>query len=220
MKTATILSTRVINAQNTKILHNSSVNWIEKDFIQTESIAFEMQEEFEFLLFTSQNAIKSVLQSKGDSFFVAKNVFCVGSQTKSILEQYGSKVIAWAHYAKDLAQLIKNDFPGCTISFFSGNIRSDVLPNAFRALGILYKEVSVYQTSLNPIKIEHSLDGICFYSPSAVASFVQQNAIGDANCFCIGTTTSKAVEQHTDRIFLADFPTIESTIKVCLKYYQ
>jgi uroporphyrinogen-III synthase len=39
-------------------------------------------------------------------------------------------------------------------------------------------------------------------------------------CFCIGTTTAKALEKRTENIVIAPQPTIENVITEVIKYYK
>lgn len=220
MVSSTILSTKKLSQQNRSLLKNSSLQWLEEDFICTEIIDFDCEKGYDFLLFTSQNAVRSVLQSKGEGFLIGKKAFCVGINTKAMLENLGCYVLAWAHYAKDLAPILLRDFSLCRISFFTGNIRSEVLPTAFQNHGMIYQEIRVYQTKASPKKISSLFQGVCFYSPSAVYSYLQDNTLEDKMCFSIGNTTSEALRKYTSNIQLAQYPTIEATIKSCILYYQ
>jgi uroporphyrinogen-III synthase len=53
-----------------------------------------------------------------------------------------------------------------------------------------------------------------------VNSFLEHNSIEDKICFCIGTTTAKALENKTEKIVVANQPTIENVITAVLNYYQ
>ncbi|MHC5354910.1 uroporphyrinogen-III synthase [Myroides sp. LJL115] len=220
MISPTILSTKILSPENRSLLENSSLQWIEEDFICTQNIDFDLKEVYDFLLFTSQNAVRSVLANKGQSFFIGKKAFCVGINTKGMLEALGCDVLAWAHYAKDLAPTLQRDFSLCRISFFTGNIRSEVLPTAFKSYGMIYQEINVYHTKASGKIIPSLFQGVCFYSPSAVYSYLQHNTLEDKVCFSIGNTTSEALKKYTSNIELAQYPTIEATIKACIRYYQ
>ncbi len=39
-------------------------------------------------------------------------------------------------------------------------------------------------------------------------------------CFCIGTTTAKALEHKTKNILIASHPTVENVIEQALEYYK
>ncbi len=216
----TILSTRKVKTKDLQGWDNSICTLLQADFITTEAIPFDLTKVNEYLLFTSQNAVRSVLKLDELAVLKSKPTLCVGIKTKELLEQNGWEVKAWAHYAKELAPIVIKDFKQYTITFFSGSMRRDVLPDAFQANDIIYNEFNVYKTVLSPRKISEKVDGLCFYSPSAIQSYLQLNTITDEVCFCIGDTTAEALKEVTQNIVLAEQPTVESTLQACVKYYQ
>jgi uroporphyrinogen-III synthase len=99
-------------------------------------------------------------------------------------------------------------------------MRRATLPDALTAAGISFTEIETYETTLTPNKITATVDGLLFYSPSAVQSFLKNNKITKQTCFCIGTTTAEALQNITDNIIIANQPTIENTIIQCINYYK
>ncbi|WP_413513035.1 uroporphyrinogen-III synthase [Myroides odoratus] len=216
----TVLSTRKLTDNNRQLIESSSMHWIEEDFITTIPQAFSVDTLREIVLFTSQNAVKSILNAPHLQELKMKPAICVGLKTKNLLEQNGWEVLAWTHYAKELIVRIERDFTGKSFSFFCGNIRRDVLPLFFKQYNILFDEYEVYQTVKQPHQLKQKIDGICFYSPSAIESFLQNNQITNEICFCIGETTADALKEITEQIVLAHQPTIEATLLACLAYYK
>ncbi|MEL0255592.1 MAG: uroporphyrinogen-III synthase, partial [Burkholderiaceae bacterium] len=53
-----------------------------------------------------------------------------------------------------------------------------------------------------------NFDGLLFFSPSGVTSFLQKNKLHDATCFAIGKTTAHALAPHTNSISIASEPTV------------
>ncbi|MHC5201998.1 uroporphyrinogen-III synthase [Myroides sp. LJL119] len=219
-KKITVLSTRKLQKNNLEIIKNSSLNWIQEDFISLEYAGFCIEELQDYLLFTSQNAILSVIHTEGEDFFKGKKVFCVGIKTKQMLEALGALVYSWAHYAEELSKQIIQSFREVRITFFNGNLRRTTLVDAFKKHGIFYQEIQVYKTVLQPISLKEPIQGLCFYSPSGVKSFLVNNSITDQVCFCIGHTTKLALEGITNNIVLASIPTVEQTIKACIAFYK
>ncbi|WP_309597470.1 uroporphyrinogen-III synthase [Flavobacterium davisii] len=84
----------------------------------------------------------------------------------------------------------------------------------------MFNEIEIYETILAPQKISTKLDGILFYSPSGVKSYLKNNKITDEICFCIGTTTAKALKNITKNIIVTNQPSIENVIIQCLNYYK
>lgn len=220
MNTPIVVSTRVLNEEYRAMLEGVNISLIECDFITVSPIDFQINELHECLLFTSQNAVQSVLNHKDIAVLKTRPSFCVGVKTKEMLEKFGWKVLAWADYAKELAPILTESFSTQSISFFNGNLRSDVLPAAFDRVGMRFNEFQVYQTDLTPLKLAQKPHGICFYSPSGVQSYLKENIITDEVCFCIGDTTAEALKDSANKIILAKQPTIEKTLQACVTYYK
>lgn len=216
----TVLSTRKIKASVLEAVALGEVKLLEQDYILTEHLVFDLDTVYDYVLFTSQNAVKSVVSQGYRYTLNKKTALCVGIKTKELLEENGWEVVAWAHYAKELAPIIIQDFKDKEITFFSGSIRRDLLPDAFKANGIVFNEFTVYQTVLNPIKNEQKIEGLCFYSPSAIESYLQQNSITTEVCFCIGETTAEPLKGVTQNIVIAKQPTVEATLQACVDYYK
>lgn len=220
MKSPIVVSTRILDGKNSAIVEASKIKWIQHDFISILAVSFYIDQLYDSLLFTSQNAVKAIQELQYIDKLKEKECFCVGENTKAMLEQLGFKVVAWAHYAKDLGPILVKSFSDRSISFFNGNLRSEVLPGFFDRSNLVYNEFQVYQTVLTPVVVSEKPSGICFYSPSGVRSYLQQNSITDQICFCIGETTAQALHDVTDNIVLAQKPTIEKTLQACVTYYK
>lgn len=215
-----VLSTRVLNTAHRQILDVPTIQWQEEDFITIVPQDFTVETVRDVLVFTSQNAVKSVLNNPEMERLKTKPAICVGMKTKALLEKEGWEVKAWTHYAKELTQVIERDFLNQSFSFFCGNIRREVLPTFFKKHNLHVDEYEVYQTVKQPCILQNKVDGICFYSPSAIESFLQNNKITNEVCFCIGDTTADALKGITTQIVVAHQPTIEATLLACLAYYK
>lgn len=216
----TILSTKKLNKTAKLRLFDANFNVIEEKFIKTKVIDFQIETINEFVIFTSKNSVKSILKSNIKSQIKEKKIVCVGQKTKKFLEKKHFKVQETADYASDLGLIIEEKYKNYSFTFFSGNIRRNTLPNLLNENKIKWNEVVVYETALKPKKVTSKIDGILFFSPSAVESYFIENKIENQTCFCIGTTTAKALEHKTKNIKIAAQPTVENVIKEVLKYYK
>ena len=215
-----ILSTKTLLNNQKQALVNANFNVIEVDFIHTKSQAFKLNEINDNLIFTSQNAVQSFLLDPKSEDLKTKNVFCVGLKTKILLSESGFNVIAYTGYAADLAEIITLIYANESYTIFSGNLRRETLPEALKEGKVKFNEIQVYETTLTPQKIETSVDAIMFFSPSAIESYLKENKIKNETCFCIGTTTSSALEGITKNIVIADQPTIEDVIEEVIAEYK
>ena len=74
--------------------------------------------------------------------------------------------------------------------------------------------------SLCFLKISVKIDGILFFSPSGIKSFLLDNEIKNEVCFCIGNTTAATLNEITSNIIIAKKHKIEAVLKACIKYYK
>ena len=215
-----IVSTKKLLTNQKQYLLNASFSVIEADFIEVIGKMFEYKNTNNYLVFTSQNAVESVLKNHHIKEIQAIKAFCVGEKTRQLLEQNGFEVILHADYAAELASIICNQYPKSSFTFFSGNLRRDILPEALQLAQIKYEEIEVYETILTPYEIPSKPDGILFFSPSAVESYLKSNSISDQTCFCIGKATAEAAQKITENVIIANHPTVENVIIKCLNYYS
>ena len=214
-----VLSTKKMQPNQKLYLLNAGLAVVEADFIGIEYKPFELNDTNDNFIFTSANGFKGFLKHKASSLFTGNTVFCVGHKTKELIERHGFTVTAVANDAEALAEIIIRDYADRSFTFFSGSIRRDSLPDALAKAKIPLIEIQVYDTALTPQKISTPVEGILFFSPSAVQSFLAENAITDEACFCIGNTTAAALEGVTDKVIIAHKPSVENVIVQVRGYF-
>ena len=219
-KQINIVSTKKLLPLQKQLLSDAGISVLEEDFIETKIKNFELSKVHENLIFTSQNAVQSILQHTKCDELKGKSVFCVGMKTKELLTENGFDVVAYTGYASDLAEIISLIYSSESFTFFSGNLRRDVIPNTLKENGITFNEIEVYETNITSKKMTSKQDGILFFSPSGVESYFKLNSIKDETCFCIGETTAEALEnKKVNNIFIAEKPSVESVITQVIEYY-
>lgn len=215
-----IVSTKILSPVLKQELINADFEVTEANFIKTENSDFDLHEIKDNLIFTSQNAVQSVLLHPKWEELKSKTVFCVGMKTKALLEENGFIVEVYVDYASDLAEIITLIYANQSYTFFSGNLRKETLPKALKAAKVSFNEIQVYETTLTPHKIKTKVDGILFFSPSAIESYLKENKIKNEICFCIGETTAEALEKTTNNIIVADQPSVENVIDDVISEYK
>ncbi len=223
MSQISILSTKTLSNEQRQAFLDADFDLLEQDFIEIKNNLFELNKINDNLIFSSQNAVLSLMEQNGWEVLKTKTVFCVGIKTKDLLELNGFKVAVYMDYASELAEIITLIYNKESYTFLSGNLRMETLPNALKSAGITFNEIEVYQTTLAPFKIseQEKFDGIMFFSPSGVESYLTNNKIKKEICFCIGTTTAKALElKKIKNIEIAEIPTIDEVIVAVLEYYK
>ena len=215
MSQTSILSTKILSNEQRQAFLDADFDLLEQDFIEIKNNIFELNQINNNLIFSSQNAVLSLMEQNGWEILKTKSVFCVGIKTKDLLELNGFKVDVYMDYASELAEIITLIYNKESYTFLSGNLRMETLPNALKTAGITFNEIEVYQTTLAPFKIsqQEKFEGILFFSPSGVESYLTNNKIKNEICFCIGTTTAKALElKKIKNIIISETPTIEDVI--------
>ena len=223
MSQISILSTKTLSAEQRQVFIDADFDLLEQDFIEVKNNQFELDKFNTNLIFSSQNAVLSLIEQSGWEILKTKTVFCVGIKTKELLEQNGFTVAVYMDYASELAEIITLIYNKESYTFLSGNLRKETLPESLKSEGITFNEIEVYQTKIAPFKIsdQENFDGILFFSPSAVESFLTNNKIKKEICFCIGNTTAIALEENKIKnIVIAEIPTIEDVIVEVLEYYN
>lgn len=215
-----VLSTKKLHSNQKQFLLNAGFSVIEADFIKITFIPFQLKNIPTLLLFTSQNAVKSVLQNKNIETLKQISAVCVGSKTKLLLQENGFRVLEVQEYAENLAPIIQQKYFSEQIAFFAGNLRRNVLPDAMHNAHISFEEYMVYQNTTNSVEIKAETDALLFFSPSGIQSYLQQNSIENQTCFCIGTTTAAALNGITNNIVTANKQTVENVIIQCVNYYK
>lgn len=218
-KSINILSTKKLLSHQKEGFLNTKITLIEDDFISVSPTKFAVDLLHDTILLSSQNAVLSLLSNDKIEALKKLPVFCVGIKTKQLLEENGFTVEVYTSYAADLAEIIKLIYSNRKFTFFSGNLRRETLPQMLKENAITFNEIKVYETQLTPKKINQKLDGILFYSPSGVESYLKNNTIKNEICFCIGTTTAEALSQK-NRIEIADKPVVDAVISKVLEKYN
>src|SRR5690554_1713556 len=144
-KQISILSTKKLRSNQKSFLLNAGLSVIEADFIKISLLPFQLKNLPDLLLFTSQNAVESVLNNEKATDLKNIPAICVGSKTRQLLEKNGFKVLETKEYAENLVPIIQQKFSKKHIAFFAGNIRRNTLPEAMQEKDISFDEYLVYQ---------------------------------------------------------------------------
>lgn len=225
-----ILCTRPLNEKLIADAKQAGIDIEELSFIETEPIeSVEIQQEIEqaFLLnttvvFTSMNAVEAVANFQ-ELNNPAWEIYCIGTTTNKLVSKYfgEDKITGTANDAAELATLIAEEDNTDEVIFFCGDQRRDELPAILHSNGIEVNEIVVYQTITVPHKISRDYHGILFFSPSAVASFFQQNKLSATTIlFAIGNTTANEIRKYTtNKIIISDEPGKENLVKKMMEYF-
>lgn len=207
----TVLSTKKLQPVQKEKLTDYRVD--EVAFITVElATNVVIEKHIAFAVFTSQNAVKAVFKESKAAAERFDQVYCVGIKTQALLQQYGIQVAKVCKHSEELAHCIVQEKGIDEIHFFCGNLRRDELPELLRENGISVVETEVYKTQLLPEKLSKNYDGILFFSPSAVKSYIKGGNSKEATAFCIGNTTAVEAIMEFENVYVAETPTVEAVI--------
>ena len=174
--------------------------------------------EIKNVVITSKNAVESLLTSVSKDELRFKNIYCVGRRTKRLIENQIGKVKHQASNAKKLAEYLVEYMEGLEVTYFCSDLRMDDLPAILTENNIKVNEVEVYSTKHSPISIDENIEGVMFYSPSTVESYLLKNK-ADKIAYCIGETTGTEARKHFKDVRVAKMPTVESVIDLVNENY-
>lgn len=214
-KQFSIYSTKKLSEAQKKLLP-TSMNVQDSDFIK---IRFNriapkvVKEEIENVIITSKNGVEALLNSFTSDELQFKNIYCVGRRTKKLIEQRIGKVTHSERNAKKLSDYLSKELKGQEVTYFCSNLRLDTLPLILKAKGITVNEVEAYKTTYSPAKVNEKVNGVLFYSPSTVESYMGKNT-ADKIAFCIGDSTANEAKKHFKEVQIAKLPTVESVLEL------
>lgn len=219
---------KVTNIYSTRKLTNDQLAKFHDDVVAQSNDAVKInpnrltksvvRNEIENVIITSKNTVESLLTNFSVVELQFKNIYCVGRKTKRLVEKRIGKVKHHENYAKDLAEHMAEYMDGTEVTYFHSNLRLDTIPEILSKNNIKVNEIEAYETKFDSEKVDGDLDGVMFYSPSTVQSFLQQNkAKGIA--FCIGETTATEARKHYKDVRVAKIPLVESVVELVNEFY-
>jgi hydroxymethylbilane synthase len=205
-----------------KRLFSGSIGVKSEDFIKISPKRISptvLKAEFQNVVLTSQNAVEALLSSISADELKFKNIYCVGRKTKRLIENKIGPVRQVKSSAKKLAEYLVEFIEGSEVTYFCSNLRLDDLPNILEGNNIKVNEIETYETKQATIEVDPSVEGVLFYSPSTVDSYLQTNSTNKI-AYCIGETTADHARKHFDNVKVAKVPTIESVIDLVNEQYS
>lgn len=214
-----VLSTKILSSAQKELLNNFTVDEIELIEIAFNT-SIKLTNSIKNAVFTSKNAVIGIFNQFSSDELQFENVYCVGDKTAQFLEEKNFNVIVKANSAEELADEILLNKNIDEVYFFCGNLRRDELPEILTENNIKVNEIEVYSTNFKPVKIKNTYDGILFFSPSSVKSYLLKNTDTQSVAFCIGNTTASKAIDDFENVFVADEPTVENVIKSVNQYFD
>lgn len=166
----------------------------------------EALEKYDGLFFTSPQATQVFLERKPESDFRGK-IYVLGGRTKLLFENAGFEIVfsAGANTAEEfITSFPKSEFAGKKFLFPRGDKSLRAIPELLKRVAEV-DEIVVYRTIENAVdenlieeireKLRRArIDWICFFSPSAIESFLKtfgDFSLNEIKIAAIGATTAK-----------------------------
>lgn len=170
------------------------------------------------VVITSQNGVEAILNSFTKDELQFKNIYCVGRRTKKLIEQRIGAVVKSERNAEKLATYLIDTIKNEEVTYFCSDVRLDTLPKQLTENGIIVHEVEAYKTMFSPVKVNDNVNGVLFYSPSGIESYLQENNTNKV-AFCIGESTAKEARKHFENVEVAKIPSVESVLDIVNTYF-
>lgn len=216
----TIYSSKTLSVGQ-KDLFADYINVDSSDFVKTTPNRINptlLKSSHEHVIITSKNCVNAILNNCPADELKFKTIYCVGRRTKKLIEQKIGPVSISAKNAKTLAGKLVEALEGQEVNYFCSDIRMDDLPYILSKHNIKVNEIVAYSTKLEAPKLPESIEGVLFYSPSTIKSFLKNNSPA-CTAYCIGESTAKEAAKHFEDVRVAKIPTVESVIELVNNHY-
>ena len=214
-----VLSTKKLRFHQLERLMAAQCDVVDYDALQIEIQPFSIPKKPNYWVFSSQNAVRSFLANPTASAH-QNPILCVGEKTKSLLEENGQKVIKMAQNMLDLVDFIQKTMKNEHFLHICGNRKLADFAAGMQKAGISYAEVTAYHTHLVSRIQTPEPQGLLFYSPSGVESYLQTKSMGASWCFCIGETTATAVRPLTEHLTVSLKPDADLLVAAAATHFR
>lgn len=221
VKEFAVFSTKNLS-ESQMALFNTNIEVKSSDFLKIRFNRLSptiVKNEIENVVITSNNGLESLLNSFTKEEMNFKNIFCVGRRTKKLIEKRIGKVAFSASNVQKLATYLISEAKVTTVTYFCSDIRLETLSEQLSENGITVQEIEAYKTISSPADVNENIDGVLFYSPSTITSYLQKNT-AVTTAFCIGETTASEARKHFKNVQVANMPDMESMIDVVNNHFS
>ena len=217
---ANLYSTKTLTTDQ-RLLLNEKVIVESSDFVKISLNRIKPQvvrNPIDNVIISSKNSVEALLHNFSAVELQFKNIYCIGRRTKRLVEKRIGKVRHTEKNAKTLAEYLVEYIDGNEVTYFCSDFGADDLSLMLGDNGIKVNEVEAYQTKFDVEKIKDSVEGVMFYSPSTIQSYLKEND-ADKIAFCIGDATAAEAKKRFEDIRVSKLPTVESIIELVNNHY-
>jgi len=221
-----IVSTRKLTSNKVAELEKQGWKFTQHDFIRKIiEVPADCKKESiqQNIVLTSKSGVEAFLKVSNELNLDLKayTIYCISHATQESAINAGLSVQASAPNASSLADEILKDKTIRAVTHVCGNRRLNELSEKLNQAGLNVQDLIAYRTEFTPVAIDQPYDGIMFFSPSAVDSFLSVNTLQTVPCFCIGQTTGNHAKQKGyPLVYSPDAPTEEAILNVLTNYFH
>lgn len=189
-----------------KIIQRLKWNIADVTLIKTEALPANDLPSFDWIFFSSKNAVKYFLESYGKDVLKDKKTGCLSVSTSGYLEAQGISA-DYTGTENDIQSIAEDFLKKCkhqTVLFPCSNISNQSIGQYISGMAeAVY--FPVYKTTEIHQELNEQFDYLIFTSPSNVRAFLKKNQIKDnAKIIAMGESTEKELLKHgiKNEIFL------------------
>jgi hydroxymethylbilane synthase len=216
-----IFSTKVLSIKQTEIL-SSDIQVDMDDFVKIKNIRIKasvFNKTIDNVLFTSPDAVTSILNNFSPAEFDFNHIYCAGRKTKRLIEKYIGKVTHFESSMEKISTYLISDIQSGKITYFTGTDADKGITEELFENTIKIEVIECYRTVLSPKKIDSKYTGVLFFDTRAIESFLMENSADDFTAFCIGESTAAEAKKHFKEVVTAKIPTVDSILETVNKNY-
>lgn len=220
LKTQVFSTKKLTNAQ----LHrfDDSIRVDSEDFIKISPNRISplvLNKKVKNAIFTSKSAVEGLLTNVSADELDFEHIYCVGRKTRRLIQKKIGEVTHFENNAADLANYLVEYIDGTEVTHFCGNLSMDEIPKILGEAHITTQSVETYKTKLSGQKMDDAVEGVLFFSPSGVDSYLHNNT-SNKIAYCIGETTATAARIFFADVKVAKIPDVESVIDLVNEDYK
>lgn len=227
MKNKVIYSSIRFNERDTHPLLSDGIiikykKMIDISYIHNYEIGRLLASNYDAYVFTSQHAVKHIIDLEQKELFSSKNKISISTygKTSELLNQ--TYFINNGQYKDSLsiAESIKS-YKYTKIAHITSKWRLPLLEESLKTQNIQYVPIEVYEKKILPCELDE-YHALIFSSPSNIDAYLKSNQkFKDVPCFCIGTTTSAYLKSKgVQNVISSDFSSKNSILKTVKSYFN
>lgn len=220
-----IACTRHIEKGNKSIALSHGIQLVDRPlvkitYLNPPDLVSMLQKQSRNLVFTSKHALLALEKLAGLDLMPKDHiVYCISGRTQDYAKKLGFQVKGTATNSKQLAACIQKDGVK-EVLHLTSNIRLTDFQDVLVSQNIEHTAIEVYYKEKQEYTWDN-YDGIAFFSPSQIDSFLTSNVLQkEKPIFCIGHTTADyGILKGFKRILVSESSSEEDIVKKIINYY-